>query len=147
MKKLISVVTVIAVIMSFTTTQVKAQSPYERNRDYNNDSRQQSFDYYPSSNVYYDGSCNRYIYNNGRSWLTVNFLPFGFSIGNSPHYQVYCNNGSEIWRDNDMHRNKYCRQQDNDYRYDDRRDWNRDRNRNRDRYWHRERRYERRYNY
>ena len=152
MKKLISVVTVVVMTMSCTTAQ--AQPGYERNQDHNNDYAQQSFDYYPSANVYFDNSCNRYIYNNGRSWLSVNFLPFGFSIGNSPRYQVYSNYGSEIWRDNDMHRSKYCRHDndyrnndrdyrdnDRDYRNNDRGDWRRDRHR----HWNRGRGYDRRY--
>jgi hypothetical protein len=68
-----------------------------------------SYYYYPSANVYFDGSCNRYIYQNGRSWVTASILPSGIFIGNEPRVQVYYN-GPEVWRDNDRHRSLYYRQ-------------------------------------
>jgi hypothetical protein len=67
----------------------------------------QSFDYYPDANVYYDNTCNRYIYNNGGAWLTVNVLPAGISLYGAPCYRVY-HRGPQIWLDNAIHfRNFY----------------------------------------
>jgi hypothetical protein len=67
----------------------------------------QSFYYYPGANVYYDINCNRYIYNNGYGWLTVNVLPPSIYLGNAPRYMVY-HRGPQVWLDNPIHvRNFY----------------------------------------
>ena len=122
MKNLLMVLTVIAVMTSCTTTRVQTQPGYE---SYNR--VRQSFYYYPSANVYFDGSCNRYIYNRGGSWITASVLPSDIFIGNEKRYQVYYN-GPEVWRDNQAHRNTYYRQPEVGYdrRYEDRRDRKRD---------------------
>jgi hypothetical protein len=59
----------------------------------------QSFDYYPDANIYYDNTCNHYIYNNGGAWLTVNVLPAGISLYGAPCYRVY-HRGPQVWLDN-----------------------------------------------
>jgi hypothetical protein len=90
---------------------------------------QQSFYYYPNSNVYYDINCNRYIYNNGYGWATVNALPANIRLTNEPRYMVY-HRGPQVWLDNPIHyRNFYkaaYRQpvaafnyRSNDYRHED----------------------------
>ena len=107
MKTLFPFIAVISTLISCSTSR-----SYES--DYPNRS-QQSFYYYPSANVYYDGGHRCYAYNNGRNWVTAAVLPSGFSIGND-RVQVYYN-GSDVWRDNDRHRKAYCKPS-----YDDRRD-------------------------
>jgi hypothetical protein len=62
----------------------------------------QSFDYYPDANVYYDNSCGRYIYNDGGVWVTVNTLPVGISLYGAPCYRVY-HRGPQVWLDNAFH--------------------------------------------
>jgi hypothetical protein len=87
---------------------------------------QQSFYYYPNANVYYDVSCNRYIYNNGGSWLSVNVLPANIYLGNSPRFTVY-HRGPQVWLDNAFHVRNYYRPAAyrqpivayNNYRHDD----------------------------
>lgn len=117
-------IAVIALVTSCTTSHVQTTYPSRA---------PQSFYYYPSANVYYDGGRSCYIYQNGRSWVTAAALPYGFSIGND-RVQVYYN-GPEVWRDNDRHRTTYYRQPVvvNDRRYDDRRyddrDWKKERRR------------------
>jgi hypothetical protein len=69
-------------------------------------SDQQSFDYYPDANVYYDNSCNRYIYYDGGAWLTVNVLPQGISLLGLPRFRVF-HRGPQVWLDNAFHRNYY----------------------------------------
>lgn len=123
MKKLLAMATVVVVLLSCTTSRVSM--PYERNPNYS----QRSFYYYPSANVYYDGSCNNYLYQNGRSWVSASVLPRGYYIGNQPRYQVYYR-GPEVWRDNDRHRNMYYRQPP--VVYDDRYDGDRDHHRHHD---------------
>ena len=122
MKYLITMVAVVAALISCSTSRVQTEPIYTYHRD------MQSFYYYPSANVYYDGSCNRYIYNHGGSWITTSILPVGVYIGNSPRYQVYYR-GAEIWRDNQLHRNTYFRQPEvvYDRHNDNRRDWKGDR--------------------
>lgn len=104
-------------LASCTTAHVQVEPGYHRH--------QQSFYYYPSANVYFDGSCNRYIYNNGGSWISASILPRGVYIENSPRYSVSYN-GPEIWRDNDLHRKRYHEQRE------ERREHDRRRNRDRD---------------
>jgi len=69
---------------------------------------QQSFYYYPDANVYFDLSCNRYIYFDGNAWLYANTLPTGIFIGRSPRFLVY-HNGPRVWMDNAIHINNYRR--------------------------------------
>ena len=84
--------------------------------------RSQSYYYYPSANVYYDGGRSCYVYNNGRNWITTSILPSGFSIGNDRVKVFY--SGRDVWRDNDRHRAAYYKQPVVVYekRYDDRKD-------------------------
>lgn len=103
MKILLGVITVITMASSCTTSHVQTEYP---DRNYRS---QQSFYYYPSANVYFDGSCNRYIYNNGRRWETAAYLPSGIYIGKEPRVMVYYN-GADVWRNNQQHRNLYYRQ-------------------------------------
>jgi hypothetical protein len=126
MKILFGIITVIALATSCTTNHV-TEYPYRA---------PQTYYYYPSANVYYDGGRSCYIYNNGHSWITAAVLPYGFSIGND-RVQVYYN-GSEVWRDNERHRSLYYRQPVvvNERRYDD--------HRNNDKRWRKERRREER---
>ena len=70
---------------------------------------QQSFYYYPDANVYYDNSCQHYIYNNGAGWQTVNALPYGLLPAASSRVLVY-HNGPKVWLDNSMHRDNYYAQ-------------------------------------
>jgi hypothetical protein len=69
-------------------------------------SDQQSFDYYPDANVYYDNSCDRYIYYDGGAWITVNVLPQGISLFGLPRFRVF-HRGPQVWLDNAFHRNYY----------------------------------------
>ena len=68
---------------------------------------QQGFYYYPDANVYFDPSCNRYIYNNDGAWLSVNVLPRGFYLGGA-RYMVY-HRGPQVWLDNPIHIRNYYR--------------------------------------
>lgn len=132
----------------------KAQSAYDDQYNQYNDqyaysqpqyapNNDQSFYYYPDANVYYDMNCNKYIYNNGRSWLTVNVLPANICLTNAPRYMVY-HRGPQVWLDNPMHVRNYYRpayrqpivafnfrsyggRRDFDKRDFDRRDYGRDR--------------------
>ncbi|HMC99938.1 MAG TPA: hypothetical protein VKH37_07290 [Ferruginibacter sp.] len=91
----------VSILTSCSTSRETSRVEYSRRAP-------QSYYYYPSANVYYDGSCSRYIYNNGRSWVTASILPSGFSIGNDRVQINY--NGADVWRDNDRHRRDYYRQ-------------------------------------
>jgi len=66
----------------------------------------QSFYYYPDANVYYDVNCNKYIYNNGGGWLTVNVLPSNICLTNIPRFTVY-HRGPQVWLDNAVHMRNY----------------------------------------
>jgi hypothetical protein len=87
----------------YTQQQQYAQQPVDP--QYND---QQSFEYYPDANVYYDNSCNRYIYNNGGAWVTVNALPVGISLYGAPYYRVY-HRGPQVWLDNAIHMRSFYR--------------------------------------
>jgi len=105
-------IAVVSILTSCTTSRV---SSYPERAS-------QSYYYYPSANVYYDGGRSCYYYNNGRSWITAAVLPSGFSIGNDRVKVFY--NGPEVWRDNERHRAAYYKQPAvvYDKRSDDRRD-------------------------
>ena len=62
-----------------------------------------------SANMYYDRSCNQYIYQRGRSWITSSFLPPGVYLDNSPRYPVYYY-GPDVWKDNSLHQSRYYAQ-------------------------------------
>src|ERR1700757_5246421 len=74
----------------YTQTQTQPQQFAQPNQyQAAPDVQQQGYYYYPDANVYYDPSCNHYIYNDGYGWLTVNVLPFNIRIGNLPRFMVY----------------------------------------------------------
>jgi hypothetical protein len=98
MKTLFPFIAVISILTSCSTSRITSYP----NRG------PQSYYYYPSANVYYDGGRSCYIYNSGGSWITASTLPSRFSIGNDRVKVFY--NGPEVWRDNDRHRAAYYRQ-------------------------------------
>jgi len=100
-------IAVISILTSCTTSRVESSYP----------NRSQSYYYYPSANVYYDGGRSCYIYNSGRGWVTATVLPSGFSIGTNRVKVFY--NGADVWRDNDRHKRAYYKP--NNDRRDDRR--------------------------
>ena len=109
MKNLTGLAMVVIILMSCSASHVQTQSPYPQNGRYNDIQARRSFDYYPSANMYYDRSCNQYIYQRGRSWITSSFLPPGVYLDNSPRYPVYYY-GPDVWRDNSLHQSRYYAQ-------------------------------------
>ena len=111
MKTLFPLIAFVSMLTSCSSSRVPSES-------YSN--RSQSYYYYPSANVYYDGGRSCYVYNNGRNWISASVLPSGFSIGNDRVKVFY--NGPEVWRDNERHRAAYYKQPVYDNRRDDRKD-------------------------
>ena len=113
---------VITVLMSFSAGRVQSQPTYDRNDDrydnrynngYNNQS-QRGFDFFPSANVYFDISFNRYWFMRGGTWASSPFLPPGIMINRNECQRVYYN-GPDVWRDNNRHRDRWCRNDNNGY--------------------------------
>ncbi len=110
-----------AVVFFSVAGTVSAQQTYDDATDpgyqtYNQPSQydqqpqttQQDIYSYPEANVYYDPSCNNYIYNNGSSWLAVKILPRNIYSGISSRFVVH-HNGPRVWMDNAIHMNAYRR--------------------------------------
>lgn len=119
---------VITVLMSCSAGRVQSQPAYDRyddrnNNGYNNQS-QRGFDFFPSANVYFDIGFNRYWYMRGGSWVSAPFLPPGIMINRNQCQRVYYN-GSDVWRDNNRHRDRWCR--NDNYGYNRGNDWDDDR--------------------
>jgi hypothetical protein len=63
--------------------------------------------YYPEANVYYNPHTHEYAYSDNDNWRYNRDLPSNYHIGKR-HVTVYGNTDQdEIWRDNQMHREKY----------------------------------------
>jgi len=73
MKTLFPLIAVISILASCSSSR-SSETGYP--------DRSQSYYYYPSANVYYDGGRHCYMYNNGRSWVTASILPNSIFIGN-----------------------------------------------------------------
>ena len=125
----------------FMSTNVSAQysRPYPDNRYQNN--QQQSFYYYPQSNVYCSMATGQYIFYDRNGWLVSNRLPHRIRLRREPRFVVN-HYGFDVWNDNRYHVMKFRdngnRQPDmvydrhnhddhddryDDHRPDDRRHW------------------------
>ena len=130
MKKITVMVGVVIVLMSCSAGRVQSQPTYDRNDErydncnnngydnrnnngYDNQS-QRGFDFFPSANVYFDISFNRYWFMRGGTWASSPFLPPGIMINRNQCQRVYYN-GPDVWRDNNRHRDRWCRNDNNGY--------------------------------
>jgi hypothetical protein len=84
--------------------QYPQQAQYAQTNQY---AQPQGYYYYPDANVYYNPTCNNYIYYNGASWLTVGVLPYNIRLGGLPRMMVYYR-GPQVWLDNNIHRSYYA---------------------------------------
>ena len=67
-----------------------------------NDNRQQSFYYYPQSNVYYSINTQQYIYSYQGSWVVSNRLPHQWRLRDEPRFVVN-HYGFDVWNENRFH--------------------------------------------
>lgn len=85
-----------------------AQYDHRWNDSYNNgnascnDNRQQSFYYYPQSNVYYSNNTQQYIFSYHGSWVVLNRLPRERRLRDEPRFVVN-HDGFDVWNDNRFH--------------------------------------------
>lgn len=92
---------------------VHASAQYHH-RDYDNrcdNNAQQTFYYYPQSNVYYSTNSGQYIYFDRNSWVVADRLPRHIRIRREPRFAV-THSGFDVWNDNRYHAMKY-----RNYRY------------------------------
>ncbi len=99
---------VIVAAFVFTGNRASAQynggynSPYPQpGNDYRNNS-QQSFYYYPQSNVYYSFGTRQYIYPMNGTWTVSYHLPRYIWLDNQPRFVVN-HYGFDVWNENCFH--------------------------------------------
>ena len=84
-----------------------------------------TFRYYPDQNVYYNTRTHQYAYADNGNWTYARRLPSQYTIQRRSYVTVY-GDKDDIWRDNQMHREKYKdwdrRHKENDRRHDGDRD-------------------------
>src|SRR5438105_1255945 len=89
-----------------------------------------SYRYYPEANVYYNNETHQYAYSDNGNWGYQKNLPKDVRVNRRSYVTVY-GDQDDIWRNNQMHREKYKdwgkRHKDHD------RDRDRDRDKDRDR--------------
>ena len=88
------------------------------------DNRQQSFYYYPQSNVYYSFTTDKYIFFSHNAWVVSDRLPHYYRLKREPRF-VVSHAGFDVWNENRYHVMKYSdhRRSQPDVAYD-RRDRN-----------------------
>ncbi|GAC1419009.1 MAG: hypothetical protein NVS1B13_21970 [Flavisolibacter sp.] len=65
--------------------------------------------YYPDANVYYNPQTHEYAYADNENWRYDKELPSTYKL-NKRYVTIYGNSDrDEIWRDNQMHREKYTK--------------------------------------
>ena len=105
---------------------------HRRYNDRCRDGREQSFYYFPQSNVYYSFSTGNYIFFDHNAWVVTQRLPHYYRLRSESRFVVY-HNGFDVWNDNRFHCMKYHdyrrfspdvaydrRGDNNDYGYPDR---------------------------
>lgn len=104
----------IVVVAAFILSSNKASAQYDRNWDapYSQagndfrDMRQQSFYYYPQSNVYYSFETRQYIYPFRGAWKISHRLPRHIWLDNQPRFVVN-HYGFDVWNENRFHVEKF----------------------------------------
>ncbi len=79
------------------------------NNEYHND-RQQSFYFYPQSNVYYSFATGQYIYPYRGSWVVSDRVPRHWHLRNKPRF-VVMHYGFDVWNENRFHLARFRTQQ------------------------------------
>lgn len=147
MKTIFYTIVIVAAFV-FTSDNASAQydgnydAPYAANGNDCRDMSQQSFYYYPQSNVYYSFNTRQYIYPVNGTWMVAYRLPRFIWLGNQPRFVVN-HNGFNVWNENRFHAERF-----RNYGYAPRRDMAYDHDRRfdcrDDRFEHRDRDYDRR---
>ena len=81
-------------------------APYPQQQNDCRDNSQQSFYYYPQSNVYYNIATQQYIFPFQGTWTVAYRLPRYIWLDNQPRYTVNYN-GFDVWRENRFHAEKF----------------------------------------
>ena len=97
MKKLFYLL-LVCITVVVISTKVSAQRRHSG--DYR--MRQQSFYYYPQSNVYYSFTSRQYIYPFKNSWVVSERLPRYICIDREPR-AIVTHSGFDVWNDNRYH--------------------------------------------
>lgn len=101
-----------AAVTVFISVDASAQYQHRGYDDRCNNNDQQTFYYYPQSNVYYSTNSGQYIYFYRNSWVIADCLPHHIRIKKEPRFAI-AHNGFDVWTDNRYHVMKY-----RNYRYD-----------------------------
>ena len=98
-------------------------APYPQQENNYRDNRQQSFYYYPQSNVYFSFGTQQYIYPVDGNWITSYRLPRYIFLDNQPRFVVN-HFGFDVWNENRFHVERF-----RNYGYDRRPDFGYDHDR------------------
>ncbi len=107
MKTIFYTIVIVAAFV-FTSNNASAQydggynAPYQQQGNDCRDNRQQSFYYYPQSNVYYSFETRQYIYPFQGAWTTSYRLPRYIWLDNQPRFVVN-HYGFDVWNENRFH--------------------------------------------
>ncbi len=81
-------------------------APYTQQGNDCHDNRQQSFYYYPQSNVYYSFGTQQYIYPFRGTWTVSYHLPRYIWLDNQPRFVVN-HHGFDVWNENRFHAERF----------------------------------------